>query len=48
MSSVVSDTTMSTSPMSQRSRRRSSAVEGVFSPKELQEDGVQIVPNREL
>ncbi|ORY79380.1 hypothetical protein BCR37DRAFT_381522 [Protomyces lactucae-debilis] len=45
MSSVVSDTTMSTSPMSSRSRRRSSAAEGVFSPKELQEVGVEIVPN---
>ena len=48
MSSVVSDSTLASSPISQRSRRRSSAAEGVFSPKELQEDGVKIEPNIKL
>ncbi|BFZ56821.1 oxidation resistance protein 1 [Savitreella phatthalungensis] len=43
MSSVVSDSTLGSSPVSQRSRRRSSAAEGVYSPKELAEEGIKIV-----
>lgn len=45
MSSVISDSGLSSSPTSQRSRRRSSAASGVFSPAELKEDGITIVPN---